>query len=76
MRSTRVSHRVNAPRSMVYPALLDARAVATWMVHTGIAARFPENARTAGSPFALDMRDLLPIRIKKDLHLTRTTEEC
>jgi uncharacterized protein YndB with AHSA1/START domain len=34
--STRVSLRVNAPRAAVYRALLDARAVATWMVPTGM----------------------------------------
>jgi uncharacterized protein YndB with AHSA1/START domain len=34
--STRISHRVNAPRAIVYRALLDARAVATWMVPTGM----------------------------------------
>ena len=35
MSSTRISRRVNAPRAIVYRALLDARAVATWMVPTG-----------------------------------------
>jgi uncharacterized protein YndB with AHSA1/START domain len=34
--STRVSRRVNAPRVIVYRALLDARAVATWKVPTGM----------------------------------------
>jgi uncharacterized protein YndB with AHSA1/START domain len=29
---TRISRRVNSPRAIVYRALLDARAVATWMV--------------------------------------------
>jgi uncharacterized protein YndB with AHSA1/START domain len=36
MTATRISQRVNAPRSKVYRALLDARAVATWMVPTGM----------------------------------------
>jgi uncharacterized protein YndB with AHSA1/START domain len=36
MSSTRISRRVNAPRAIVYRALLDARAVATWMVPTGM----------------------------------------
>jgi len=31
MSSTRIRHRVNAPRALVYRALLDARAVATWI---------------------------------------------
>jgi uncharacterized protein YndB with AHSA1/START domain len=34
--STRIRHRVNAPRAVVYRVLLDARAVATWMVPTGL----------------------------------------
>jgi uncharacterized protein YndB with AHSA1/START domain len=34
--STRISRHVNAPRAGVYRALLDAHAVATWMVPTGM----------------------------------------
>lgn len=33
---TRTSRHVNAPRESVYQALLDARAVSTWMVPTGM----------------------------------------
>ncbi len=36
MSSTRICHRVNAPRAKVYSALLDARAVATWKVPAGM----------------------------------------
>ncbi len=36
MSSTRISRRVNAPRAAVYRALIDADAVATWMVPTGM----------------------------------------
>src|SRR5882757_4879540 len=36
MSSTRVTQHVNAPRAMVYRALLDARAVAKWMVPNGM----------------------------------------
>ena len=36
MTSTRISRHVNAPRPNVYRALLDARAVATWMVPHGM----------------------------------------
>jgi uncharacterized protein YndB with AHSA1/START domain len=32
MSATRISRRVNAPRAIVYRALLDARAVGMWMV--------------------------------------------
>lgn len=34
--STRVTRHMNAPRAKVYRALLDARAVESWMVPTGI----------------------------------------
>jgi len=34
--STRTSRHVNAPRAKVYRALLDARAVAIWMVPIGM----------------------------------------
>jgi uncharacterized protein YndB with AHSA1/START domain len=37
--ATRISRRVNAPRAAVYRALLDAHAVATWMVPTGMTSR-------------------------------------
>ena len=35
MSSTRITRHINAPRATVYRALLDADAVATWMVPTG-----------------------------------------
>jgi uncharacterized protein YndB with AHSA1/START domain len=41
MSSTRASRRVNAPRASVYRALLDARAVATWKVPTGMTSHVP-----------------------------------
>lgn len=34
--STRISRHINAPRPKVYQALIDARAVATWMVPDGM----------------------------------------
>ena len=34
--STRITCHVDAPRATVYRALLDARAIATWMVPTGM----------------------------------------
>lgn len=36
MSSTRITRHVNAPRANVYRALLDAHAVATWMVPSGM----------------------------------------
>lgn len=50
MSSTRISYRVNAPRAIVYRALLDARAVATWMVPTGMTSQVHAfDAREGGS---------------------------
>ncbi len=50
MSSTRVTHRVNAPRATVYRALLDARSVATWMAPTGMTSHVHEfDAREGGS---------------------------
>ncbi len=47
---TRVSRHVNAPRTRVYSALLDARAVQTWMVPTGMTSRVHAfDAREGGS---------------------------
>jgi len=40
--STRISQHVNAPRANVYRALLDARAVATWMVPDGMTSHVHE----------------------------------
>ena len=50
MNSTRVTFRVNAPRATVYGALLDARAVATWMVPAGMTSHVHAfDAREGGS---------------------------
>jgi uncharacterized protein YndB with AHSA1/START domain len=50
MRSTRISRHVNAPRPVVYRALLDANAVATWKVPTGMTSYVHEfDAREGGS---------------------------
>jgi uncharacterized protein YndB with AHSA1/START domain len=50
MSSTRISRHVNAPREIVYRALLDASAVATWMVPTGMTSHVHAfDAREGGS---------------------------
>ena len=50
MGSTRITRRVNAPRAAVYRALLDSRAVATWMVPTGMSSQVHAfDAREGGS---------------------------
>lgn len=42
MNSTRISCHINAPRTAVYRALLDARAVAIWKVPTGMTSHVRE----------------------------------
>ena len=50
MSSTRISRRVKASRAIVYRALLDARAVATWMVPAGMTSHVHAfDAREGGS---------------------------
>lgn len=47
--STRIGRHINAPRAQVYAALLDARAVATWMVPDGMTSHVHEfDAREGG----------------------------
>ena len=50
MYSTQVSRHINASRSAVYRALLDADAIAKWRVPTGMSSRVHEfDAREGGS---------------------------
>jgi uncharacterized protein YndB with AHSA1/START domain len=50
MNSTRIKRHLNAPRAVVYRALVDARAVAQWMVPNGMTSRVHAfDAREGGS---------------------------
>jgi len=53
--STRISRRVNAPRTIVYRALLDARAVATWMVPTGMSSHVHTFEPREGGAFRISL---------------------
>ena len=53
MTTTRISLRLNAPRSKVYGALLDARAVATWMVPDGMTSQMHEFVPRVGGAFRI-----------------------
>lgn len=62
MSSTRVSRHVNAPRAIVYHALLDAHAVATWMVPNGMTSQVhafepPEAARFGSRSHTMNRRE-------------------
>jgi len=53
--STRLTQHVNAPRTNVYRALLDARAVATWMVPNGMTSHVHEFDGREGGSFRISL---------------------
>jgi uncharacterized protein YndB with AHSA1/START domain len=53
--STRISRRVNAPRNVVYRALVDARAVATWKVPTGMTSHVHAFDPREGGSFRISL---------------------
>jgi uncharacterized protein YndB with AHSA1/START domain len=53
--STRLTRRLNAPRATVYRALLDARAVATWMVPTGMTSHVHAFDPREGGAFRISL---------------------
>lgn len=55
MTSTRVTCRMNAPRAAVYRALLDARAVATWMVPAGMTSEVHAFDAREGGAFRISL---------------------
>src|SRR3569623_2632862 len=55
MRSTQISRHIKAPRARVYRALLDADAVATWMVPTGMPSRVHEFDHHEGGYFRISL---------------------
>src|SRR5213594_1632043 len=65
MSSTRVRRRVHAPRATVYRALLDARAVATWMVPTGMTSHVHAFDGREGGSFRISLTYDAPTGIGK-----------
>lgn len=55
MSSTRIRRHVNAPRDRVYRALLDARAVATWMVPDGMTSQVHAFEPREGGAFRISL---------------------
>src|SRR5688572_8861595 len=55
MTSTRVTQHVNAPRPSVYRALLDPRAVAVWMVPTGMTSEVHDFEAREGGVFRISL---------------------
>ena len=55
MSSTRISRHVKAPRAAVYRAFIDARAVATWMVPTGMTSHVHAFDGREGGAFRISL---------------------
>jgi uncharacterized protein YndB with AHSA1/START domain len=55
MTATRINRHVNASRPKVYRALLDARAVATWMVPTSMTSHVHEFDSREGGTFRISL---------------------
>src|SRR5712691_243762 len=55
MSSTRITRLINAPRAAVYRALLDARAVATWKVPTGMTSHVHAFDGREGGSFRISL---------------------
>lgn len=53
--STRLTRHVSAPRAIVYRALLDAHAVATWMVPDGMTGQVHELDAREGGAFRVSL---------------------
>jgi uncharacterized protein YndB with AHSA1/START domain len=65
MRSTHISRHVNAPRASVYRALLDAHAVATWMVPTGMTSQVHSFDAREGGTFRISLTYDAPTAVGK-----------
>lgn len=52
---TRIQRQLNAPRAAVYAALLDARAVETWMVPAGMSSRVHQFDPREGGTFRISL---------------------
>jgi uncharacterized protein YndB with AHSA1/START domain len=60
MTSTRIVCRMNAPREAVYRALLDARAVAKWMVPNGMTSHVHDFESHEGGSFRISLTYEMP----------------
>lgn len=72
MSSTRVTRRIRAPRSKVYAAFLDAKAVATWMVPTGMTSQVHEFEGREGGRFRISLTYEAPTNTGKTSAQTDT----
>jgi len=65
MRSTRVTRHLNAPRARVYSALVDAKAVARWMVPTGMTSQVHAFEGREGGSFRISLTYDAPTALGK-----------
>lgn len=72
MSSTRVSHYVSAPRARVYRAFVDAKAIATWMVPTGMTSHVHAFEGREGGRFRISLTYDLPTGVGKTTAHTDT----
>jgi len=72
MSSTRVSRHVNAPRGTVYSALVDAKAIATWMVPTGMTSHVHAFEGREGGTFRISLTYDAPTGVGKTTAHTDT----
>ena len=72
MTSTCITHHINAPRASVYRALLDARAVARWMVPTGMTSHVHAFDPREGGSFRISLTYDAPTGIGKTTAHTDT----
>ncbi len=72
MSSTRIRRHINAPRAVVYRALLDARAVAEWKVPTGMTCQVHAFDAREGGSFRISLTYDSPIGTGKTTAHTDT----
>jgi uncharacterized protein YndB with AHSA1/START domain len=72
MNSTRVSRHVNAPRARVYSALIDANAIATWKVPTGMTSHVHAFEGREGGTFRISLTYQAPSGVGKTTAHTDT----
>jgi uncharacterized protein YndB with AHSA1/START domain len=72
MSSTRINRHINAPRTAVYRALIDPRAVAMWKVPTGMTSHVHEFDGREGGSFRISLTYDAPDRTGKTSARTDT----
>jgi uncharacterized protein YndB with AHSA1/START domain len=72
MSSTHISRHVNAPRQRVYRAFIDSKAIATWMVPTGMTSQVHAFQGREGGTFRISLTYDAPTGVGKTTARTDT----